>query len=214
MNELQKLHNTKRFTIVLLSITSLFALLTAIVGIYEYTSLQSLPSENSTESIPLELRETLGQMTLLVIFPRLVLFLITAVVFLRWTYVLFNVAKKNLEDGEVNNAGWIVSFFIIPFMNFFLPLLAFLDLSKKMAIKQLGEKDKKQNTLIIFWWVFFLFSMLMTMSSGFFTVENATISMIQNDALTTSLSEFTLFIAGILAIFVVRNLTNQQSNRT
>lgn len=48
------------------------------------------------------------------------------------------------------------------------------------------------------------------MTTGFFVTEDATVGMLRNDALSTSISEFTLTIAGVLAVLVVNMLTRQQ----
>ncbi|GAK11768.1 DUF4328 domain-containing protein [Geomicrobium sp. JCM 19039] len=210
MKQQQRIERSRKWLIVFLLLTTISAFGVAIASIYEYMTLLDMPATASTEEIPAETRQLLGQISIGAFMPRLLFFLITAVVFLIWTYRLFDGASSVLKDDSLNNPGWVVSFFIIPFMNFFLPLLSFLDLSKKQSVQRFGHKERKKSALVISWWMFFLFSLLVSMTTGFFVTEDATVGMLRNDALSTSISEFTLTIAGVLAVLVVNMLTRQQ----
>ncbi|MBB6448407.1 hypothetical protein HNR44_000356 [Geomicrobium halophilum] len=197
----------KRRLLIPLAFATLFALAFSISSLYEWFVLAEYPPETTPGELRSDTVETLGFLSLVIILPRIIFLLATAVFFLIWIYRIHENAYALQLEGSIYTPGWAVSFYLIPFVNFFLPLVSTLQLTKAQA-NALNRKSNKGT--IVIWWLLFLFSMLIAASRGFFTEEGATVQMLRNDALMTSISEFTLFLAGCLAWIIIVRISNQQ----
>ncbi|SDI56348.1 DUF4328 domain-containing protein [Natribacillus halophilus] len=197
----------KKRLLALMLITTLFAFAFSISSFYEWYVLADYDPRATPEDLSNDTMQTLGLLSLVIVMPRMLLFIVTAVFFLIWVYRMHENAHALQLDGNISSPGWAISAYIIPFINFFMPLVSLVQLAKSQAA-QLNVQTK--NVWLVSWWLLFLFSMLMAATRGFFSEEGATVETLRNDALTTGVSEFTLFLSGCLVWMVISRLTNQQ----
>ena len=148
----------------------------------------------------------------------LLVYIPTAVAFLMWMHR----ASRNLRalgaHGQRFSPGWAVGWWFVPIMFFFLPYQAMAEIWRGSDPNQVEEddlgwfdwRDRSVSSLLGWWWGLWIVSDLLGLATRGFGADIVPTStdltwMLIGDALTIA--------AGVLAILVVRRITDRQDEK-
>ena len=137
------------------------------------------------------------------------LFLATAAVLIVWQW---RSAKNNEALGRIRprlTSGWSIGGWFIPFANLVIPVRAFQDLyqgSDPGVANNQEWRGLRRSSLIGWWWATYLIGNLVTIRRS----GNTTLDQLRQADQFAAAGAVFIMVAAILAIFVVRSITERQ----
>jgi hypothetical protein len=138
---------------------------------------------------------------------------LTAIVFIRW----FHAAYRNLSSLGVSELrfkpGWAIGAWFVPFLSLWRPKQIADDICRASEPEQPDSSPRTPNYLLNSWWAFWLLSLFVGNASGRVLFKANTLTDIR-DAAKVDIAAMAFDItAAVLAILVIRHITNRQLDR-
>ncbi|MET7787009.1 DUF4328 domain-containing protein [Streptomyces sp900116325] len=130
---------------------------------------------------------------------RLLAFLVTGIVFLRWLWQMRVNAEALAPRGHRMKRGWTTGAWLVPVACFFLPKRIINDI---WAASSPPDRPRRTDALLTSWWLLFVAAQLLAFPSA------------SRGPLSTEMAGAALYVlAGVLGIGVVRRLAAMQRAR-
>ncbi|MGY4918630.1 DUF4328 domain-containing protein [Streptomyces sp. 900116325] len=130
---------------------------------------------------------------------RLLAFLVTGIVFLRWLWQMRVNAEAPTPRGHRMKRGWTTGAWLVPVACFFLPKRIINDI---WAASSPPDRPRRTDALLTSWWLLFVATQLLAFPST------------SRGPLSTEMAGAALYVlAGVLGIGVVRRLAAMQRAR-
>lgn len=130
---------------------------------------------------------------------RLLAFLVTGIVFLRWLWQIRVNAEALAPRGHRMKRGWTTGAWLVPVACFFLPKRIINDI---WAASSPPDRPRRTDALLTSWWLLFVAAQLLAFPST------------SRGPLSTEMAGAALYVlAGVLGIGVVRRLAAMQRAR-
>ena len=135
---------------------------------------------------------------------QLVLFLISAVLFMWWFQVTYRALHRTSTGGLRHSPGWALGAWLVPFLNLVRPVQMVADAWRAASWKPAGPPTPR---LVAAWWTLWL---LVNVSTGVAAGLDAdTLSAVRSATQFAVLGDALFVVAGILAVMVVVGLTGR-----
>lgn len=147
------------------------------------------------------------------IIMKLTAYVGSIIFFLMWLHR----AYKNLEAMNVRNldasAGWAVGYWFIPILNLFKPMKVVAEVyngsDPEIAKAGYGFSDAGANSLIGFWWAFWVLSNITSRIAD--AIEKGAKDVTDTSVMVYIVALSFGIIAGILLIFIIREIDERQA---
>ena len=139
---------------------------------------------------------------------NLVLYFVTAVIFLRWVYV----ASSNCRgfNAEMTySPGWAVGYYFIPVLNLFVPYLAMSEI-RRVSTDPENPRDVHAGPLLLVWWLIWIGTGVVDV--GEWVAGRHVVYLPQVQALFDWLLAYRVIsvLAFVMAILVVMDISRRQ----
>jgi hypothetical protein len=137
-------------------------------------------------------------------YMQVILYLITAVIFLVWTYrCAWNARRLDPEVMQIR-PGWAVGWYFIPIANLWMP---------DRAVGQIwtASSGSRNKGFIGWWWLFFILDNVVGQIVFRTSLTAETINSLKNVTIAFVVSDIVSTIGAILAVRVVTRITRVQS---
>ncbi len=138
---------------------------------------------------------------------------LTAIVFIRW----FHAAYRNLSSLGVSEPrfkpGWAIGAWFVPFLSLWRPKQIADDICRASEPELPDSSPRTPNYLLNSWWVFWLLSLFVGNAAGRALFKANTLTGIRDAAKVDIAATAFDITAAVLAILVIRYITNRQLDR-
>lgn len=117
---------------------------------------------------------------------QFLLFIVTAVVTLRWIYIANANARSLGASDMMVSPGWSVGWYFVPLMNLFMPFVAMRELWKASAKPGDWQMEPTPATIMAWWVLWLAFNIARGVSSG-----------LGIDPVTLAAAEMSLFVSDL-----------------
>lgn len=141
---------------------------------------------------------------------QIAIFLVTAIVFLRWMYVASRNCHAVSKMQLAISPGWAVGWFFIPIANLWKPYQAMRQISN-VSIDPIGDPARPGSNLLFVWWLLFLVSGTIGRTAFKQAMKADDLSELQDSNLLTLFSDSINIPATLLAFLVIGTITSLQA---
>jgi Domain of unknown function (DUF4328) len=148
----------------------------------------------------------------LIAIAQITTFIVTAIVFSRWIYIV-NVNKRRLgASGLRFSPGWAIGWFFVPIAALWMPYRAMKEVWRVSANPSQWRQQRVGFVLPCWWFVWLLNAVLDRISSSI-TSWATKIPDLMAASFVSAISDATGVVLGLLALMVVARITRMQRDR-
>jgi hypothetical protein len=178
-------------------------------GIMEFSLLQEIQAqtEDLTDAADAsDLRQWVIGVT------QMVLYVVTAIVFLRWIYILNDNKRRFEASGLSFTPGWAVGWFFVPFAMFWKPYQAMKELWQ-VSIDPKKWQDQRPGSLLPLWWLLWVTNNFLGQAAFRLSLNANTLPALQSANIVTDIADIASVALGFAALALVTKIAGMQQKR-
>jgi hypothetical protein len=178
-------------------------------GFMEYSLLQQIQAQ--TEDLTdvanaNDLRQRVIGLT------QVVLYIATAIVFLRWVYILNDNKRRFKASGLNYTPGWAVGWFFVPVAWFWKPYQAMRELWQ-VSIDPMKWQNQQVGYLLPLWWFLWLANNILGQVVLRLSLNAETLPALESANIATEMADIASVAVGFVALVLVAKIAGLQQKR-